>query len=943
MTQALAIVGGLFVLVYGWLAVLAWRRPLLARLAFRESIRRRGQLVLLVVGLMIGSASITASLISSDATTQTYTAVSYQRLGGEDLSVTARDGGFFPLDVAHRLQNDAALHAYVAGVQGGVDVPASVADLDRRLGKAGVLLFGFDPTDQRSFGAYTLTDGRRVYGTELSAGDVLLSRDLARSIDARAGDQLRISLGAGGDDAVLQVYGIAAASGPGAYGSPLAIYAPLATVQGLTGEPGINVVRVAARDSTVDDSGPARLAAAPLRAAVSQVARLGQLVVNEVRVDVDRKILGSTAWNLGVTLGFSAFVLLAAIALIMNLVTALAQERRPRLAVLRALGLSRAGLVALSVLEGAAYSLIAAAMGLALGVAAGLYLGLEIWNAAVGDPTDTIFDGVPLQIAIRPGTVVLAFAAGALVTLTTVTAAAYRTSRMAIASAVRDLPEPAPVSSGGWRRSAVIGAALVAGGALVVPSDLKFRLIGGVLLIAGITAFSRGRLSDRARYSLSGLLLTAWVTIDAASSKFLSDLVTLLFLFAVGVPIMAVGLTVSAVANLRLIDEAVGRLGNGFGRLQATLRPPLAYLSRRPLRTGLGTSAFALVLVMVTLVAVVVASTNIDYARDSAGYDIQIVTQSSESLVLPAAVERQITSQVSIPTRVYQGPLDTSDFGGGGASVALRFYVLPMEPQDWGPVTLSDREKRFASDDEVWRAIRAETGLFVGEWGGGVAPGTTVAVQGNSSMLNLRLGGVSASTILDGFIVSPFTVAEIPTRPAGSTTLLRTRPGTDNRTLAHDIERALFAQGVQATTTQEILRQDYETSVNYVVEYDVLLHMGLVVAVLALAMVSIRAAVERRRTIGIQRALGYTPSRVMTGMFVEAAITTTIGALSGVVAGLLIGYVVDKAQTNTTFAIDGFRLGLALAIVYGTVFVVIFPIANRVSRLAPTDAIRAVG
>lgn len=937
------VVGGLFVLVYGPLAFLAWRNPLLARLAFRESTRRRGQFVLLVLGLMVGTASITASLIGSDAATHAEAAIYYARLGGEDLTVTPRDGQLFPRDVAQGLANDSALRRYVAGVQAGVELPASVADLDQRLGKADVLLVGSDPSAQHTFGAYTLTDGRRVFGTELAVGDVVLSRDLATSLDARAGDHLRISLGSGGQNSDLRVYGIARDSGPGAYGSPLAVYTTLDTAQELTGAPGINVIRVAARNSTLDDAGPARLAAAPLRAAVGRIPTSAQLVVNEVRVDVDRQILGSAAWNFAVTLGLSAFVVLAATALIVNLVIALAQERRPRLAVLRALGLTRGGLVAMSVFEGAIYSLGAAAAGLAVGVGAGLYLAFQIWKAAVNNPTDLRYADAALQLVVMPGTLALAFAAGSLITVGTVAAAAYRTSRMAIASAVRDLPEPVSLPNGRWRRVVLVGGLLLVGGALVIPSDLRYRLVGGVLLIAAITAFARGRLADRARYTLGGLLLAGWIAMLAVSSNFVSDLPILVLIFVVGVPIMAAGLTIAAAANLEMIDGGVGYLGSRFGRLQATLRPPLAFLSRRPVRTALTISAFAMVLVMVTTIAVVVGSTNVDYARDSAGYDIQVVTQGSDPIVLPADVQQQVASQSLIPMRAYQGPVDRSDIGGGGASVAVTFYVLPDEPKDWGPVHLNGRENRFASDAEVWRAIRSEPGLVVGAWATGLAPGSTFAVQGTSGKVRLRLAGVPAGSVLDGYIVSSSTVAEIPTRPSGSTLLLKTKPRADNPALAREIERSLFAQGVQATPTDDILSQDYTSDVNSIVEYDVLLHMGLVVAVLALAMVSIRAAIERRRTIGVQRALGYPPSRVMTGMVVEAALTATIGAVSGVAAGLLIGYATDGAQKVTTFGIDGVRIAVALAIVYGTVLVVTSPVAWRVSRLAPTEAIRATG
>ena len=343
MTQALLVVGGLFLLVYAPLALLAWRRPLLARFAWREATRRRGQFALMVVGLMVGSASITASLIAGDSATQTLAYAYGQRLGAVDLTVTASGGRSFPGDIAQQLASDPALRRYVDGIQGGVELPASVADLDQHLGKSNVLLVGFDPGTQRRFGAYVLADGRRIYGEQLAPGDVVLSQELAAELDAKAGDRIRIATGSGGGSTELRVYGISAPHGPGAYGSPLAAFMTLDTARAVTGDSGINVIRIAARGGSQSDTSAAEAAAGPLQAAVSKIPSPTHLAVHDVRLDAARHLRGSAAWNLGITLSFSGLTVLAATALIVNLLLALAEERRSRLAVLRALGLTGAG------------------------------------------------------------------------------------------------------------------------------------------------------------------------------------------------------------------------------------------------------------------------------------------------------------------------------------------------------------------------------------------------------------------------------------------------------------------------------------------------------------------------------------------------------------------------------------------------------------------------
>ena len=950
MTQALLAAGGLFLLVYVPLAILAWRRPLLARFAWREATHGRGQFVVLVVGLMVASASITASLVAGDSGVQTFTAFSEERLGAVDLTVTRLGGTTFPIDIARQLAADPTLSAYVDGVQAGVEVPASVADLDRRLGRSNVLLLGFDPSSQRRFGAYVLTDGRRVLGGELAPGDVLLSRGLAAALDARAGDRLRMGTGSNGGVA-LRVFGIADAVGPGAYGSFLAVYTTIATAQLATNDQGINVVRIAARGGAPTDTTTARRAAAPLRAAVSRIAAGTPLVVNEVRRDTAEQLQGINAAVFGPYLGFSGLTFLAAIALIVNLVLALAEERRSRLAVLRALGLTRAGLVALSILEGAIYSLAAATVGVAAGVPAGLYLAGQLWNAGVTDRTDQAFVGFPLHLAVRPGTLALAFAAGALITLGTDAGAAFRTSRMAIASAIRDLPDPASPSRHRWPRTGLLVLAAVVGATVLVPSDLRSRLIGGVVLIATFAALARGRLPDRARFSLAGLGLVSWAAIvtAAAAVRGTSDLYQLVPVIFLAVAIVAVALSAAVAANLRLIDAAIGVVGNRAALVQATLRPPMAYLSRRPVRTGLTTTAFALVLTFVSGVAFVASAPKPDYARHSAGFDVEVVTSGPDPIRLPPELQPQVAAEMALPMRLYQGPLGGWGSGHPGIVVAGTYepvsvvlYVLPDQPYDGGPVYLSSRDTRFGSAAEVWQALRRDPHLAVDASGGS---SDTVTLQGVNGPLRLSVAGYARSTVLQGIIVSSASLAGIDTQPAGSTLLVKAKTGSDPGALARSTERAMFDQGVQATSIRDILDQDHAGGIDYTTEFDVLLHMGLLVGVLALGMIGVRATIERRRAIGILRALGYEPSRLLAGLLAEATMTATIGVVTGIGAGLLLAYLLLAGATwaSPEREVTLFRIGIALAIVYGTVLIVTLPLASRASRMAPADAIRLTG
>jgi hypothetical protein len=65
--MATVVVLAVFALLYGGLAVAAFRRPLLGRVAWRQVMRRPGQTVLVVAGLMVGSVAITTALVAGDS------------------------------------------------------------------------------------------------------------------------------------------------------------------------------------------------------------------------------------------------------------------------------------------------------------------------------------------------------------------------------------------------------------------------------------------------------------------------------------------------------------------------------------------------------------------------------------------------------------------------------------------------------------------------------------------------------------------------------------------------------------------------------------------------------------------------------------------------------------------------------------------------------------
>src|SRR6266550_7731899 len=111
-----SVVIGIFVLVYAALVVSALRRPLFARLALREAVRRPGQSAVVVLGLMVGTMAIFAVQVLGDSFLESQTRGAFLAWGRVDL--LAADGGrFFDPALAAELSADPGLRSSLNGVQ----------------------------------------------------------------------------------------------------------------------------------------------------------------------------------------------------------------------------------------------------------------------------------------------------------------------------------------------------------------------------------------------------------------------------------------------------------------------------------------------------------------------------------------------------------------------------------------------------------------------------------------------------------------------------------------------------------------------------------------------------------------------------------------------------------------------------------------------------------
>jgi putative ABC transport system permease protein len=914
-----------FVLVYCALGVIAWRHPLLARLAFREAVRRPWQSVLVVAGLTVGTSMILTSLIMADSFTMSLSQATYQSWGRVDILVSA-NGEFFSPSVASGLADSAGLRGKLRGVQAGVELFGVAADLDRKLDNPTVRLIGFDSTSQAAFGGFTLVDGRRTTGQDLGPSDLLLTQSLANSLQAQKGDTIRIAAN-GLAPATFKVFGIATREGPGDYGAQPAVFATLPAMAAVTGSAQINVVRLSSLGDGRQEMLNSQQIAPAVAAAVRELSSDVKLQVRTAKAADVIEIESLAAQNVPINFLWTSFIVLAGIALVVNLALALAEERRPHLAVLRAMGLSRAGLIATSLIEGGLYSLLAAGIGTAPGIGAGW---LVISNAYRWIP-EVREKGASVVLIVSTQAVVIAIATGALVTLLALLVASVRTTRLSIASAVRFLPDLPGVKGSG--RGIKVGIAVLGLAGLVAATagNGSVRLLGGIAVIATAGLLLGGRMPDRARWTLVGIASVVWLfgVYTTLSWKVIeADLPATLVLL----PVSTVALSLVVAVNIRVVERLIPR----------TL---VAQLTRRTSRLVLAATAIGLVLSLVAFVGVFVASTNPDYERDAGGYDVSVTSASNATFSLPADLQSKVAGQLMIRSSEYFGPVRSTGSDRGPGPLDWHQQIVPLyamsdEQLAQSRLPFASYETRFASPSEVWASLRRDPSLVVS---GSYPVGADVEMIGAKGPQHFHVAARFSPGFLDGILGSQLTVAGLSPGPAGTTLLLRLRPGVDAVAFAIDVRRSQFPNGVEAVTTRQLLDLGASTFRNYIGEMELLIIAGLAVGVLSLGVLALRAVVDRRRAIGLMRAVGYQPRQLLAAVMGESLLTAAVGVVVGIAVGLFVGFVVvTRYDPGRRIDVQLDSLAVAIALIFVTAAVVTIGPALAVARTAPAEALRLI-
>ena len=349
----------------------------------------------------------------------------------------------------------------------------------------------------------------------------------------------------------------------GAMTADTAMLLPLREAQRLYGKPGL-VKGIAVSNRGSGDAAVA-LSDAVVRTLKPVVTPLG-LETSTVKADaIDMADKAGNAF-MSLFTTFGTFSISAGILLIFLIFVMLAAERRGELGIARAVGTRRGHLVQMFTFEGAAYDLIAAAVGAILGALVAYAMVLGIASAFGAADEDA---GLQVQYAVTFRSLFVAFAIGGLLTLLVVAFSAWRVSVMTISTAIRNLPEPQVPHR---RRRFVLALTGIGLGALLTASgagsaSATALMLGISLILIGLVPILRLiGVSERLAYTSCGLaiavaMLLPWSVWESVFGQISMDFST----WIVSGLMTVIGAVWVLVYNADLILRAVSYVLSRFG------------------------------------------------------------------------------------------------------------------------------------------------------------------------------------------------------------------------------------------------------------------------------------------------------------------------------------------------------------------------------------------
>ena len=446
--------------------------------------------------------------------------------------------------------------------------------------------------------------------------------------------------------------------------------------------------------------------------------------------------------------------------------------------------------------------------------------------------------------------------------------------------------------------------------------------------------------------------------------------------------------------NADVIVWVVSKMIGRFGSLRPVVKMAIAYPMAARFRTGLTLAMFSLVIFTMMIFAIL---TNLGNAIEdepdlvSGGFDIRTridpeLPIEDVNAVIAASGGKLLASDFEVITR--QASLRTEARQDGAEDLGFKGARIRASDDAWltsNVFELTHWDPAYGSTSaEIWAAVAAdstlavvngnmiETGGFGGDGDPGAGPslrikgvvasepgeitGVDLTVrppigQSVGDSVNLKVIGV-LHQFADSFefgstdiYMNPGVLDKISTKPVPFVNYkFRLADASRAEEITRVLETVFIEHGMSATAIVAEIAENQSQNAAFNQLFQGFMGLGLLVGVASLGVVSFRAVVERRQSIGMMRALGYKGRMIQIQFLMESGIVAIFGSAIGIGLGALIGWniflSISAEADGLTYSIPW--LNVTIIVVVAVVFSLIttFIPARQASKIKPSEALR---
>jgi putative ABC transport system permease protein len=433
------------------------------RLILRDLRRHLGRSTLTLLSIAIGIASVIAASLATATTRQAYRRMYEEIAGRAALQITAQANGKFAEELTENIAGVAGVRAAVPSYQRAMKIYVE--------GKALVLIgIGIDPLHDSDAREYELREGRFLAPNDTACG--LLEEGFAAGAGIHVGDQVRFlsaKVHKMGHLGTVTIVGLLAPRGPAGFNKCGAMFLPLRFAQRYVGDKGkINSIDIVLADGADETAVAQRIQEVlPPGLEVHPPASASQLAKGTTT---------EVEWGLSFA---SAFAVVLAFIIIVNTFLMKVSERRPQIAILRAVGATRRQIVGMILREALLLGIVGTVLGCAAGLAGGYLLMIAVTRLYVNAPPPVVISPLPFVLAMVCGPL-LSLAAAAVPTWLTTRVTPLEAMRPVLLQESSGVPRSMPIS--GFASLIVVAGLLVASVHGWLPSWLSIE--SGALAVA---------------------------------------------------------------------------------------------------------------------------------------------------------------------------------------------------------------------------------------------------------------------------------------------------------------------------------------------------------------------------------------------------------------------------------------------------------------------------